>query len=336
MFDVVKKDVHQGDLIILANDEVTLHLSQYGCTLMKLFVKDRRGIKRDIVLGLESITDYQKKGGAYLGAIVGRTANRIDRARFTLNGRMYQLPVNNGPNSLHGGIEGFSYKMFDYIAENDRVIFRYHSGDGEEGYPGNLNVEITYQLIASGFKILYRACCDQDTIVNLTSHSYFNLNGTPSSITDHILQIHASQYGCVDENGLYNGQMRDVTGTPFDFRQPACIGKHLSLTDEQLQMGHGFDHPFLFDRNDSQVILYAPKSGIEMTVSTTLPLAQIYTANFLDEKRGKNGCALRARDGLCIETQYLPDSINKEKNSPVILEKGDVYDEETSYRFRTK
>ncbi|MBO6046927.1 MAG: galactose mutarotase [Erysipelotrichaceae bacterium] len=336
MISIAKDAQTNCDVISLKNDNIELVVTDYGATILKVIVKDKNGQSCDVVLGFESLDDYRAKGGTYLNAIVGRVANRIGKGTFVLNGQRYHVPVNNGPNSLHGGIDGFSYKLWDYETSDKQVTFHYHAQDGEEGYPGNLDVDVTYQLLDDGYKIIYHATGDQDTIVNMTNHAYFNLNGHPSSIYNHEMTVHASHIGCVDEDGLFTGTILDVTDTPFDFRQSKAIGDMITKPHIQLELGNGYDHSFLFDRTNQQIELYSPESGVVMTVSTTLPLAQIYTGNYLNNEKSKDGSLLKPRDGICFETQYLPDSINKETDSPVILRAGDSYDEETSFTFKVK
>lgn len=221
-----------------------------------------------------------------------------------------------------------------YQFDENTLTLSYLSKDGEEGYPGNLQVDVLYSVNHNTLKIQYKATTDQDTIINLTNHSYFNLSGVKEDIYNHQLMIQADCFGCVDEDGLTTGEYKDVTDTPFDFRKPALIGSRIDQDDEQLKLGNGFDHPFVFSTNKNQVELIHEASGRKMIVSTTMPTAQIYTANYLDGLlRGKNDIYYQKRDAVCIETQFFPDSIHIEEQPKVILKKGDVYDEETSYTF---
>ena len=320
----------------IKNNEMEVWVTNYGCTILKILVKDQNGKVQDCVLGFPTIEDYMKKDGTYLGSLVGRVANRIANGTFSLNHQIYHLPINNGPNSLHGGINGFSYQIFDYTIGNDSIQFHYQSIDGEENYPGTLDLYATYELENKSLRINYQAFSDQDTIINITNHSYFNLNGKPSNIGDHELTIYADSMGCVDQNGLFNGEIREVFNTPFDFNQAKLIKDNIHADNDQLIIAKGYDHPFLFSRNRNQVILYSKETGIELTVSTTLPIAQIYTANYLNGQLDQYGNRMHKQDAICIETQYMPDSINQEKNSKTILRKGNMYEETTSYTFKVR
>lgn len=333
MITVTKKIDDKIDLLTMKNDELEIVVSNYGCTIVKVLMKDKEENRDDVVLGYDDFSQYQTLD-AYLGALVGRVANRIKKGEFTLNGETYHLPINNGPNSLHGGIKGFSYQVFDYQIVNDHTIeFHYVSKDGEEGYPGELDFKAIYTLNHDTLTIRYLASSSKDTLINITNHSYFNLSGKRENIYHHLLKVHAHQFACVDKDGLTTGEMRDVTDTPFDFNEFAYIGERVEMEDEQLKLGNGFDHPFIFNKKENQVELFHQGTGRKLTVSTTLPGAQIYTANYLDGRPGKEGQHYYQRDAVCIETQNLPDAIHIEKNPSTILKKGDLYDETTSYKF---
>lgn len=336
MINSIERLENHIDFISLKNEYLEVEVTNFGCTIVKVLVKDKNNQIQDVVLGYETITDYQNYD-AYLGALVGRVANRIGGASFDLNGKTYSLAANNGPNCLHGGIKGFSYQIFDYeIKDNDEVVFHYLSPDGDENFPGNLDFYASYQLVKDKLVIHYWATSDQDTLINITNHSYFNLSGGPCNIDQHLLKVSASQIACVNNDGLTTGNIKDVTNTPFDFREEKYIGDQINQEDEQLKIAKGYDHPFIFDIKDNQVVLYCEDTGIELTVSTTLPQAQLYTANYLDGRIGKYGKPMNARDALCIETQNMPDSIHLEKEPTVILKKGERYDEMTSYQFRVR
>lgn len=333
MIHVVEKIDDDIDVLSMKNDFLEVVVSNYGCTIMKVLMKDKDGHFDDVVLGYDDFSQYQTLD-AYLGALVGRVANRIQKGRFTLNGETYTLAINNGPNHLHGGIKGFSYQVFDYVIKDDNTLeFHYVSKDGEEGYPGELDLKVIYQLIDDTLKVRYLATSTKDTLINITNHSYFNLSGKKENIYQHLLTVKADCFACIDKDGLPTGEMRSVQGTPFDFMKPAYIGERIDQDDEQLQLGKGFDHPFLFNASTKQVILEHKQSGRRLTVSTTLPGAQIYTANYLDGRLGKYGQHYDERDAICIETQNLPDAIHIEENPSTILKKGETYDETTSYQF---
>lgn len=334
MIEVIKHIDDQIDLISMKNEQLEVVVSNYGCTIIKVIMADKNGHKDDVVLGYDDFTQYQTLD-AYLGALVGRVANRIKAGQFSLNGQDYHLAVNNGPNHLHGGIKGFSYQVFDYTIEDEHTLkLHYLSKDGEEGYPGDLDLTVTYTLKDDTLTAHYQATSSVDTLINITNHSYFNLSGHKENIYQHTLQIHASQFACVDSDGLTTGELKDVEGTPFDFRQPALIGERVEQDDEQLKIGKGFDHPFLFDTQSNQVILTHEPTGRQLIVSTTLPQAQIYTANYLDGRLGKYGERYYARDAVCIETQNMPDAIHLEEHPTTLLKKGETYDEITSYQFK--
>ena len=334
MIEVIKHIDDQIDLISMKNEQLEVVVSNYGCTIIKVIMADKNGHKDDVVLGYDDFTQYQTLD-AYLGALVGRVANRIKAGQFRLNGQDYHLAVNNGPNHLHGGIKGFSYQVFDYTIEDEHTLkLHYLSKDGEEGYPGDLDLTVTYTLKDDTLTARYQATSSADTLINITNHSYFNLSGHKENIYQHTLQIHASQFACVDSDGLTTGELKDVEGTPFDFRQPALIGERVEQDDEQLKIGKGFDHPFLFDTQSNQVILTHEPTGRQLIVSTTLPQAQIYTANYLDGRLGKYGERYYARDAVCIETQNMPDAIHLEEHPTTLLKKGETYDEITSYQFK--
>lgn len=334
MIEVIKHIDDQIDLISMKNEQLEVVVSNYGCTIIKVIMADKNGHKDDVVLGYDDFTQYQTLD-AYLGALVGRVANRIKAGQFSLNGQDYHLAVNNGPNHLHGGIKGFSYQVFDYTIEDEHTLkLHYLSKDGEEGYPGDLDLTVIYTLKDDTLTAHYQATSSADTLINITNHSYFNLSGHKENVYQHTLQIHASQFACVDSDGLTTGELKDVEGTPFDFRQPALIGERVEQDDEQLKIGKGFDHPFLFDTQSNQVILTHEPTGRQLIVSTTLPQAQIYTANYLDGRLGKYGERYYARDAVCIETQNMPDAIHLEEHPTTLLKKGETYDEITSYQFK--
>ncbi|MCD7950431.1 MAG: galactose mutarotase [Erysipelotrichaceae bacterium] len=333
MIQVIKHLDDHIDMISMKNDLLEIVVSNYGCTIMKVLMKDKDGNIDDVVLGYDDFSQYSSLD-AYLGALVGRVANRIKLGKFTLNNQEYSLAINNGPNAIHGGIKGFSYQVFDYqIKDDETIIFHYLSKDDEEGYPGNLDFYAIYTLKGNTLKIQYQATTDQDTLINITNHSYFNLSGKKENVYQHLLTVKADQYACVDKDGLTTGVFNDVKGTPFDFNQPAYIGERVNQNDEQLHIGKGFDHPFILTAKENQVILEHPETSRRLTVSTSLPIAQIYTANYLDGRLGKYGQHYYERDAVCIETENLPDAIHLEENPSTILKKGETYDEYTSYKF---
>lgn len=333
MIQVLEKIDDKIDLISMKNDNIEVVVSNFGCTIVKVLMKDKDGNIDDVVLGYDDFSSYSTLD-AYLGALVGRIANRIKRGKFSLNDKEYTLAVNNGPNHLHGGIKGFSYQVFDYeIKDENTIEFHYISKDGEEGYPGTLDFKAIYTLNDDTLNVHYLASCDQDTIINITNHSYFNLSGKKENIYNHKLTLKADKFACVDNDGLPTGEFRNVEGTPFNFNAGALIGDRVEVDYDQLIAGAGFDHPFIFSASENQAILEHKESGRRLTVTTTLPGAQIYTANYLDGRLGKYGQHYYKRDAVCIETQNLPDAIHLEEEPTTILKKGQIYDETTSYKF---
>lgn len=321
------------DILVLKNAELEVWFSTLGASILKILVKDRDGNIRDVVMGYETMEDYPKYR-AYLGAVVGRTANRIREGRFTLNGREYQLPVNNGPNCNHGGTDGFSFRNFRYELHQDSIVFTLHSPDGEEGYPGNMDFQVTYSLHDSTLILHYEARCDEDTLINITNHSYFNLSGHPCCIGDHLARIDADSYGATDQNGLVTGEKIRVEGTAFDYRQEKPLKDVLESQEQQIELGYGLDHSFLLNTGKDAVILYSPQSGIEMKVSTTMPQAQLYTANYFENWPGKDETVLSRQCSVAVETQYNPDDVHlNPETSPTILKKGQKFDERTSFEF---
>ena len=333
MIQVLEKIDDKIDLISMKNDNIEVVVSNFGCTIVKVLMKDKDGNIDDVVLGYDDFSSYSTLD-AYLGALVGRIANRIKRGKFSLNDKEYTLAVNNGPNHLHGGIKVFSYQVFDYeIKDVNTIEIHYISKDGEEGYPGTLDFKAIYTLNDDTLNVHYLASCDQDTIINITNHSYFNLSGKKENIYNHKLTLKADKFACVDNDGLPTGEFRNVEGTPFDFNAGALIGDRVEVDYDQLIAGAGFDHPFIFSASENQAILEHKESGRRLTVTTTLPGAQIYTANYLDGRLGKYGQHYYKRDAVCIETQNLPDAIHLEEEPTTILKKGQIYDETTSYKF---
>ena len=332
MITVDKKDDGR-DLITLENDYLKIVVTNWGCRVISIFMDDRYGNNDDVVLGYEKLDDYIDDGGTYLGAFVGRVANRIGNASFELNGQTYNLAINNGPNCLHGGNKGLDQKIFHYEIEGDSITFSTYSPHLEENFPGDLIVMVTYTLDKETLTMNYKAASNVDTLVNFTNHSYFNLSNKVGPIDEHILKIKADRFNHVDENGLAIKEEENVEGTPFDFRKPSRIGDKLYLEHPQLKLGNGFDHHFIFNDDHDQVILYNKENGRKLTISSTLPGAQIYSANFLNGNKGKYGDIYQPRYALCIETQNRPDSIHIEDEPTTILKKGTWYDESTSYTF---
>ena len=324
-------------LFELKNDEIKVITSNLGCHVLSVFTKDREGNFGDVVLGFENVEDCWHGDGSYMGAIAGRVANRIGDAKFELNGKTYELAANNGKNSLHGGIKGFNQKIFKYELLEDGIRFIYLSPDMEEGFPGSLYLKIVYRLTGNELKMEYEAMSDQDTLINIANHSFFNLSAKDSKIYDHQLMIKSDQIACADENGLPTGKFLDVENTPFDFKSFHEIGERIHDDDEQLRFVGGYDHCFMLKDEKDQAVLYDKESGRKLTITTTLPCMQLYAGNFLaGGSDGKFGKPYENRDGVALEPQFLPNSMNIEKKPRVILRKGEEYEAVTTYRFETE
>lgn len=315
------------------NESIKVIVSNIGCRVMSVYVPDKNELFQDVILGLEKIEDYIKDR-AYMGAVIGRVANRIGNAKFTLNEKEYALKANDGVNHLHGGEKGLDKKIFEHQFLENGIRFSYLSPDGAEGYPGNLSLTVEYTIEQNKFNISYYAQCDQDTIVNFTNHMYFNLSGERTSITNHLLQISADKIACVDENCLANGEFLNVKGTPFDFNRLHCIGDHIKDNHVQLKNAGGYDHSFLLNKDSNQIILADEISGRKLIISTTAPTVQLYTGNFLESGcKGKKGVPYSNREGVALETQLMPNSIHIENEPGVILKKGEKFESGTTYCF---
>jgi aldose 1-epimerase len=320
----------------------------YGAIITSLKVPDRTGSLADVVLGFDDPSRYWgNPSPPFFGAIVGRYGNRIANGQFVLNGKTYPLVKNNGPNHLHGGTRGFDKFLWNVTTketpQGSSAIFTRTSPDGEEGYPGNLAVRITYTLTDSNQLIVnYHATTDKATPINLTQHSYFNLAGEGSGdILGHELMINADRYTPVDDTLIPTGQLAPVAGTPFDFTKPTAIGARIDQDNDQIKKGKGYDHNFVLNKKGVGPTLAArvtdPKSGRTMEVATTEPGVQFYTGNFLDGTlKGKNGHPYGLRAALCLETQHFPDSPNKKNFPSSILEPGKSYDTTTIFTFSAK
>ena len=319
----------------------------FGGAIQQILVPDRRGRLSDVVGGYDNIYDYYY-GDGYQGALIGRIGNRICKGKFTLEGKDYSLFINNGENHLHGGEVGFSHKIWEVNAVDGaepRLEMHYVSPDGEEGYPGTLDVTVTYTLTARcGLSLRYVAKTDKTTIVNLTNHSYFNLGGFASGkILDHVLQLDADTYLPTDETLIPTGELRSVAGTPFDFRTPKTVGADFYAEYTDLRIAGGYDHCLNFagGATEEPVLrgtLYEPCSGREMKVYTNQPSVQFYSGNFLNnpDHPFKGGYPQGLQNALCLETQHMPDAINHPNFKSVVLQPGEVYDYTTEYVFSVR
>ena len=330
------------DVFTLRNRRgVEIRAISYGAILTSISVPDREGRFADVVLGFDTLDGYLRPH-PYFGAVVGRYGNRIGKAQFTLDGHTYRLAANNGPNHLHGGVRGFDKFVWNAepLTGAAGVTFSRTSPDGEEGYPGNLTVRVTYTLTDENeLTIEYGASTDKPTPVNLTNHSYFNLAGHDSgNILAHEVTLHADRFTAVDGTLIPTGELRSVEGTPFDFRRPTAIGARIRQRHEQLEFGRGYDHNGVLNRRGEGLqpaaSAYDPRSGRQLDVATTEPGVQFYTGNFLDGSvTGKRGTVYEHRSGFCFETQHFPDSPNKPDFPSTILRPGAEYRSRTVFRF---
>ncbi|RKR12211.1 aldose 1-epimerase [Maribacter vaceletii] len=318
--------------------------TNYGQRLVALYVPDKDGNFLDVVLGFSSLHEYTEPKGGYFGAVIGRYGNRIANGKFSLNGNEYTLVKNNGENHLHGGVTGFNDVIWktNSIGSN-AVEFSRTSPDMEEGYPGNLDVTVTYKLTdANELKIEYKATTDKATPINLTNHSFFNLKGEGvGDVLDHVLTLNSNTFTALNENQVPTGELVNVKGTPFDFTTPKEIGKEINNSHEQLTLGNGYDHNFIVDssKKNTEGISFAarvvePVSGRVMEVYTNEPGMQLYTSNFLDGSVvGKCGKPYLKRGAVCLETQHYPDSPNQPKFPSTILNPNDTYSSVCIYKF---
>jgi aldose 1-epimerase len=323
---------------------VEIAVTNYGAKIVSLMVPDKNGNMMDVVTGHASIADYLKSEEPYFGAVCGRYGNRIAKGRFTLDGVVYdRLAVNNGPNSLHGGIKGFNAVVWDMKQIEDSALeLRYTSQDGEEGFPGKLDVCVNYHILDNNeLKIIYKAATDKPTVLNLTNHSYFNLSGAGDpGIGDHTLQIFADYYLPTDETNIPYGEPAKVEGTPMDFREKHTVGERINDDFEQLKFGRGYDHTFILN-NKTGTLYYcsraiSPQTGIIMDTYTTEPGVQLYTGNWMTGNFvGKNGQRYPERSAFCLETQHFPDSPNKPEYPSTVLRPDERFESTTIYGFST-
>ncbi|MGD0796323.1 MAG: aldose epimerase family protein [Acidobacteriaceae bacterium] len=338
-----------AEIYTIKNGDLVVNLTDYGARIVSLKTKDRNGRFADVALGYDSVGGYVAEGAAktYFGAIVGRYGNRIRGGKFTLDGKEYQIPLNNGANALHGGPHGFDDQMWTGTVLPDGVEMALVSKDGDMGFPGTLTVHVRYTLVGSTVHIHYEATTDKDTVVNLTNHTYFNLAGEGSgTILDEVLQINADEYTPVDAGLIPVGGAKPVAGTPFDFRKPTVIGARIHDADEQLKIGGGYDHNWILRGAGAgkgggvmkvAARLYDPASGRVLTVSTTEPGVQFYSGNALTgDYKGKSGGVYGRNTGLCLETQHYPDSPNQPASPSTELKAGATMRSETVFAFSTQ
>ena len=332
------------NLFILKNKNgMEVCVTNFGGRIVSVLVPDKEGVMRDVVLGFDSIQDYLRFPSDF-GATIGRYANRINQGRFVLDGIEYQLLQNNYGHCLHGGPRGFQYRIFNGIQKNDKELeLTYLSKDGEEGFPGNLNCKVTMKLTDNNaINIRYEAETDKPTIVNMTNHSYFNLDGNPSkNNSDYLLTVNADYYTPVDSTFMTIGELAIVDGTPMDFRTPATIGSRINQNFEQLKKGNGIDHNWVLntkgDITRSCAILESPATGIILDVYTNEPGIQVYCGNFLNGTlTGKKGIVYNFRAAVCLETDKYPDTPNKPEWPSAVLRPGEKYNTECIYKFSVR
>lgn len=329
-------------LYTLTNENgMSASITNYGAALVKLNVPDKEGNLRDVVLGYDDVTGYEKGGGSF-GAPVGRNANRIGGAVITIQDKTYELEKNDNGNNLHSGTNYYNKRIWNVGGKTDsKIEFVLHSPDGDQGYPGTLDMHVTYELTEDNeLRITYDAVPDQDTIINMTNHSYFNLDGHDSgNVLKELVTLDADYFTRADAQSIPTGELVDVTGTPMDFRMPRALGEAIDADYEAVRLGKGYDHNWVLKNNgkfDKVAQAVSEKSGIVMEVWTDLPGMQMYTANFLDNEHGKNGAVYGIRDAVCFETQYFPDAVHHENFASPICKKGIPYHTVTSYKFETK
>lgn len=339
-------DGKKTNLYVLKNKNgMQAAFTNYGGRLVSLLVPDSAGKPIDVVVGFDSVDGFVNSTEPYFGATIGRYGNRIAKGKFSLDGKQYTLATNNGQNTLHGGKKGFQYVVWDAAQPNPQtLVLTYLSKDGEEGYPGNLNVKVTYSLTDDNeLKMDYEATTDKKTLCNLTNHAFFNLNGEGSGpILGHVLQIYADQYTPVDTTLIPLGKHADVKGTPFDFTTPETIGKRIEEANDQLKAGKGYDHNFVLNGTEGLGMTHAAtvkgdKSGIVMDIFTQEPGLQFYSGNFMQSKNVfKGGAKDDFRTAIALETQHFPDSPNQPGFPSTVLEPGKTYKTSSVYKFSAK
>lgn len=324
--------------VALDNGVISCEILTYGATLRTLLVPDRAGVRQDIILGYDTLREYEMQDG-YLGATVGRFANRISKGRFVLNGNTCTLATNDGENHLHGGNRGFSHRVWSIEdVRSEKVTLGLLSRDGDEGYPGNMGVLVTYALVGSSLSIHYEAVSDADTICNLTNHSFFNLSGHSSGpVYDQEIMINAQFYTPTDDHSIPTGAIESVSGTLVDLRDYVRIGSRIKGDGTQTFIPGGLDHNFVIDGPQEELRFAAQAksraTGIVMRVDTTLPGVQLYTANYLSIRAGKQGSEYNKHHAFCLETQFFPDSPNQSMFPSPVLKKNDHYNHTTTFSF---
>ena len=330
------------ELITIQNESIKCEIITFGAAIRALYVPDKDNKPTDIVLGYDDIEKYATLN-AFFGAVVGRHANRIAKGKFMIDGKEYTVAVNREPNHLHGGFVGFSHRVWEVAEQTEnKVVLSLFSPDGEENYPGNMTVKVTYEVEGSAFSIRYEAQSDKDTVCNLTNHSYFNLGGHDSgNVLSQKIQLFADSYTPSDPTGIPYGRIESVEGTPMDLRELKAIGTDIKADFVQLIQCRGYDHNFVINGEMGKMrpaaFAKCEESGISMAVDSTTPGMQFYTANYVEEGRpGKLGATYGQHHGFCVETHFYPDSVNHPEFPSAILRAGDKFDHKTVFTFSNK
>jgi aldose 1-epimerase len=334
----------ETDLYVLKNCKgYEVAITNYGGALVSIMVPDKNGKVANVIQGHDNIKDVMNSPEPFLSTLIGRYGNRICKGKFTLEGKEYQLAINNGPNALHGGPTGFHARVWDARQVDSQTLeLHYHAADGEEGFPGNLDMNVRYQFTDDNeLVIVYRGTTDKTTIVNMTNHGFFSLAGTsnPTPVIDHLqCEINADFYLPIDDTSIPYGCVAPVKNTPFDFTTPHEIGKRINNDDAQLKNGAGYDHCFVLNKKEPGELSFAariiePVSGRLMEVYTTEPGVQVYTDNWADGYKGQHGATFPRRSAICFEAQHFPDSPNRPYFPSVVLKPGEIYRQTTVYKF---
>lgn len=343
LYGVTKEGEQVRKFTVENQNSMRVVLIEYGAIVSELHVPDKEGKLRDVVWGYENLSGYEAGNPAGFGSTIGRNANRIGGAEVTIAGKVYELQKNNNGNNLHGGFPGYHQRMWrGEIAGENEVRFTLFSPDGDQGFPGNLHAAVTYQLTEENeLRISYEATTDQDTVINMTNHSYFNLDGQESdSVLDQQVWLAASAFTPTDDELIPTGEIRSVEGTPLDFRTFCALGARIDEDYEPLRQGAGYDHNFVLDSKGGYALcakMRSEKSGILMEIFTDAPGLQMYTGNFLESEPGqKNGRGYISRSAVAFETQYFPDALHHDNFPSTLLKAGDTCRTTTGYRFSNK
>lgn len=333
------KDGVAVPIYTLKSGQIEVRVMAYGAKIVSIRTPDRNGKMADIVLGYDSLDDYLNDTKTYFGSVVGRYGNRIAGGKFTIDGKTFQIPTNNGPNALHGGPKGFDQYVWDAKEVPNGVEFTHVSPDGDMGFPGKMTAKVKYTVNGNTLRLDYSATSDKPTVVNLTNHSYFNLNGDDQgTILNQKLELNADKFTPIDANLIPTGVLAPVAGTPLDFRKPETIGSRIDSDNEQMKLGLGYDFNFVLNGNPGTLRLAAimtdPESGRRLTVETTEPGVQFYSGNFLDGTyTGRHGIKYQKHTGFCLETQHFPDSPNHANFPSVVLRPGVTRHSTTTFAF---